>query len=167
MSFQSSVGFRYVQGMAGEQAFDTPIVAKPWRLSSQTAVANTFGKAFTASADEAVINGEVSTGVATVGGTGAFAGLLINPKNHALYGTTSGGPLAPSLDLPANSVAQLATKGQWFVSPIVAVAYGDPVYFNQTDGTLTNAAGAGYTLIANAKFVHTTTAAGTTVVDLG
>lgn len=164
-SFQSTVNFRFTGGVPGEKATDAPSRTTPWRLSAQTAQPNYFGYGYTYSADSAVTNGSQGAHVAAIGGTGAFAGILVNPKAHVLYGA-NGDPLAPALFLPAGSEAELATKGDYFVNFSTAVTYGDAVYFDQTTGALFNATGAGRTLIPNAIVQMTTGAAGVSIVSL-
>ena len=167
MAFQSTVGFRYTTGFLGEALADVPHKARAWRLSAQTAVANTVGKAFTASADAIPVQGNQGSIVAEVGGTGAFAGILIHPKHYALYGTATGGPLAPTLDLPANSEVELMTMGNVVVTFPAAVTYGSPVYFVNATGVLgAGTAAVGQTQIAGAKVLTTTTAAGLAAISL-
>src|SRR5213075_1767718 len=167
MAFQSVVRFRYTQGFLGQVTLDVPSVVKPWRLSAQTAVANTFGKAFMWSSEVAPVNGLQAVEVATVGtGTGAFAGILCHPEMQALNGTTAG-TLSPTLDVAANEVVQLMTKGEVVVSFSTAVAFGDPVYSEDATGNLFKAAAAGRTLIANARVTAPTGAAGLTTISLG
>lgn len=165
MTFQSTVGFRYTTGFVGEAQADVPSKVRAWRLSAQTAVANTVGKAFTYSADAAPLQGNQGSMLAAVGGAGAFAGILVHPKHYALNGTAAGGPLAASLDLPPSSEAELMTMGNVIVNFTTAVTYGDPVYFIPATGVLTNVV-TGNTLIANARVLTTTTGAGLAVISL-
>lgn len=168
MPFQAEVGFRYAQGMVGEQAFDTPIVVKTWRIKPHATLPALIGLAYQFATDE-VVEGVAGTNEAILGGSGKFAGLAINPKNGALYGTNAGGPLAPSIRIPDNDLVQLATKGQWFVYGLKATAFGDKVYFT-ANGELTNEAGSSpaNTEIVGARFIHKTTTDGAlTIVDLG
>lgn len=171
MSFQSVIRFRQTDGFLGQMTRDVPSVVKVWRFNEQVAHPNTFGRAFTAVATEvAGVNGLPAIPVAQVGGadvaTTKFAGILCNPEQHALFGTTAGA-LAPSLDLPPYSQGQLITKGEVVVAFATPVAYGDPVYFSEADGTLANAAAVGFRLIANARVERLTSAAGLTVISLG
>lgn len=169
MAFQSVVRFRYTQGFLGQVILDVPSVVKPWRLSAQTTVPNTFGKAFTWASEVAPVNGLQAIEVAQVGLSGAgakFAGILCHPEMQALAGTSSG-PLAPTLDVAANEVVQLMTKGEVVVSFSTAVAFGDPVYSEDATGNLFNTAAAGRTLIPNAQVTAPIGAAGLTTISLG
>ena len=167
MGFQSTVNYKYTRGFVGEPAADVPRKVRPWRLSTQTSVANTVGKAFTYSADNTVSNGNQGSQVAAVGGTGIFAGILVNPKHYALYGTSAGGSLAASLDLPASSEVELMMMGNIIVYLPTAANYGDNLYFVQADGTLgVGTASAGQTQITGAKVLNSISAAGLTVIAL-
>ena len=70
--FQSTVGFRNTAGFLGQIIREVPHVVKIWRLNGQTAVPNTFGKAFTYSADDAQAPSQGLQAIqgAAVGGTG-------------------------------------------------------------------------------------------------
>src|ERR1700761_6331884 len=108
-TFQSSVNIWSAAGVVGELAFDGPMRAAPYNLYS-AGVPNLVGNAFTVTSGgspEPVGNSAIA-GTAQVGGTGVFAGILINPKDYASYGTASG-PLNPTLVLPDYSIGQLAT----------------------------------------------------------
>ena len=166
MSFQTTVGFRNTSGFLGQIIREVPSIVKVWRLSSQTAVVNTFGKAFTAS-PEVVTTPEMglqAIKVAAVGGTAAFAGILVNPSEFANSGSAAG-TLAPNLNLPAYSRAELMTEGEAVVSFATAVAYGDGVAFDPATGALV-APGAGMTTIVGAMVTNATTAAGLTTISL-
>lgn len=170
MAFQSAVRFRYTQGFLGQVTLEVPSVVKPWRLSAQTAQANTFGKAFTWQAEVAATNGLQAIEVAQVGLAAAgagFAGILCHPEQQALLGTSAGGPLAPTLDVAPNEVVQLMTKGEVVVSFTTAVAFGDPVYFDNTTGALFNTADAARTQITGARVTNPIGAAGLTTISLG
>lgn len=126
MAFQSTVANQMGYGVVGEFAFEGPVRAQPYTLESDDATYNVFGRAFTI----------VSEGVAKAGGTGVFAGLLVNPKEHALSGTTAGGTLAASLALRNEELASLATMGEVIVAVPGNCALGDKVTYNQTTGVL-------------------------------
>jgi len=125
MSVQTSVSQSQGFGVAGELFTNGPTRAKPYNLVS-TPNLNTIGNAFTVS----------SEGVATVGGTGAFAGILVNPKHYASYGTTAGGTLAPTLVLPDNAIGELLTMGEIIVSLASAANIDDAVVYDTTTGAL-------------------------------
>lgn len=149
MAFQSQVNINMAAGIAGEFAADGAHRVQAYTLDS-TAVnsPNTFGYAFTQLAD----------GVATVGGTGAFAGILINPKSKANYGASSG-TLAPSLNAQNLSIGELCSKtlgALWVMLP-AAAAVGDLVCFSKTTGELSTVAAGTATAPTGKSFVPNAT----------
>lgn len=124
MSFQSTVRQLQAFGVIGEIIRNVPVISTPWNLVSDPVV-NTIGNAFTVT----------SEGVAECGGTGVFAGILVNPKSYSLAGTTNGA-LESSLDLADNSVGELLTAGEIVVTLATASSIGDSVIYDVTDGSL-------------------------------
>ena len=122
MGFQSSVSDAQGFGVVGEIFSNSPFRSKPYTLVS-TPQANVFGKAFTVT----------SEGIAQAGGTGFFAGILINPKNHALSGLTA------SLVLPDKTEGELLTMGEVVVSLGASASIGNKVTYNTTTGALSSA----------------------------
>jgi hypothetical protein len=125
---QSQVYMNQSAGVPGELFNDSPTRAQAFILESEDADNNVFGRAFT------VVAGE--NGIAQAGGTGVFAGFLINPKAHASYGTSAGGPLAPTLTLANEVVADILNMGTLFVTLPAAASVGDLVIFDQDTGEL-------------------------------
>ena len=76
MAFPSSVISDLVSGIPGEIAFDSPYTGIAATINSASAANNVFGRAMT----------YVDESVETIGagGTGKFAGLLVNPKYAAV-----------------------------------------------------------------------------------
>lgn len=144
MSFQSSINIFTAAGMPGDLAYSGPVRATPYNLFSD-GQAQTCGFAFTvtngANADPTVAQGgSPNAGTAQVGGTGVFAGILVNPKEYALYGT-SGAPLGATLNLPDNSVGSLLDMGFiWAKLTNATASVGDEVYYDNTTGALTSQA---------------------------
>ncbi len=135
--FQSTVNIYNALGIVGEVAFDGPIRAGSYNLYS-AGVANKVGYAYTVTNG---INPDPSknsgnAGSAQVGGTGVFAGILVNPKEYALRGTLAGGPLAASLDLPDYSIGDLLTMGEVFVNLPGGASVGDLVTYDPLTGAL-------------------------------
>ena len=109
MAFQSTVSTEVPFGVPGSQFDSSPVVAQPYLLVSDDASYNIVG---------ATAYTQVSDGVAKAGGTGKFAGILVNSKEYVAVGTLSGGPLAPTMTVPNNVRGSLASEGA-FVSSLV------------------------------------------------
>lgn len=144
MAFPSSVISDLVSGIPGEIAFDAPYTGITAIVDTTTEANNVFGRAFTYK-NEAVESVQA-------GGTGLFAGLMVNPKAHAIN------TLAATTDSVSNGrVAEFCVKGEVYVllSAGTAVTIGDPVFFVNADGTLgAGTAAAGQTQIAGATVVR-------------
>jgi hypothetical protein len=163
MAFQSTVNYQFSAGNLGEIIQSGPTRAQSFRLNSQTTNPNIIGLAYTYAADATPQGGNPGSMVCQVGGTGAFAGILVMPKDYALYGTT-GNTLGATITMPANSQVQLMTMGIIVCQFTTAVSYGDPVYF-ATDNTNGDVVGGLYkttaanrVLIPNARIISTTSA---------
>lgn len=138
--FQTSVNISNALGIVGDLAFDGPMRAGSYNLQS-SAVPNIIGYAFT------VVSGIVpdpaknssNAGVAKVGGTGVFAGILINSKEYALRGIT-GNPLGASLTLPDYAIGDLLTMGEVFVNLPGPASVGDLVTYDPLTGALNSIA---------------------------
>ncbi len=128
MSFQSSVSQYQGFGVVGEVFSNSPIRSKSYILNSG-AVANNVGYAFT----------QGTEGQAACGGTGLFAGILINPKAYALQGAAAG-TLAPTLTVPEDSQGELLTMGEIIVYLNTAAAIGDKVVYATATGALSTVA---------------------------
>ena len=131
-TFQSTVNINLGFGIPGEL-----IVDGPQRVDSLTLDSNggTIGLAFTKSNTTNVASqgGTIGTGV-------LFAGILVNPKVYASYGSVGGNPLDPTLFLPANSQGEFLTMGTIVVTIVGACNIGDLVQFNETTGVLSTVA---------------------------
>jgi hypothetical protein len=130
MAFQSAVSLQQGFGVIGELFDSGPSRAQPFTIVSGSAANNVFGRAFTVT----------SQGVAAAGGTNPFAGILVNPKGQASYGTSAGGPLAPTLTLANNTEAELLSEGSVIVTLGAAADVGDLVYYTNATGILTTTA---------------------------
>lgn len=126
MGFQSTIAALQAFGVIGSPLYDGPHRAKPGVLKG-TAANIVVGRYFTVDA---------SDGQYQPGGTGKDGGILINPKALQSIGTSAGGPLAPTLTVPAGTVGELLDMGQVVVSLGNACALGDKVQYKQSDGTL-------------------------------
>ena len=144
MAFPSTVISDLVSGIPGEIAFDAPYTGITAIVDTTTEANNVFGRAFTYKTE--------SVESVQAGGTGLFAGLMVNPKAHAIN------TLAATTDSVSNGrVSEFCVKGEVYVllSVGTAVTIGDPVFFVNADGTLgAGTAAAGQTQIAGATVVR-------------
>jgi hypothetical protein len=139
-AFQSTINIWSAGGVVGELAFDGPMRAAPYNLFS-SGVPNLVGNAYTVTSGgnpEPSGNSAIA-GTAQVGGTGIFAGILINPKDYASFGTT-GGPLNPTMVLPDYSIGQLANMGFFWVNLPGPANVGDLVTYDPLTGNLNSVA---------------------------
>lgn len=129
MSFQSAVQIFTGLGVPGELYQDAPSVVQSYILNSADAAYNIIGAtAFTVS----------SQGVAEAGsgGAGGYAGILVDPKNQALFGNVT----SPTLVLPNYSQGELLTMGIIVVTLPASAAIGDHVVYDDTTGALSTVA---------------------------
>lgn len=155
-------------GIVGELFLAGPTNAQPGILDSADAEDNLMGRAFTVK-DGA---GQGSAIIVEAGGTGVFAGILCNPKVYAARGTVAGGTLAPTIQLPNNSVAEFATMTPGIIVDCGAANVGDQIEFLQADGTLNAIApsagpSANSTIINGASVVRYDVSSGLSVIALG
>jgi hypothetical protein len=134
--FQSTVNIELGFGIVGEWFDTSPHNAQPGMLNSGSAVNNVIGSYFT------VIHGEGDDGTGAqttqmqAGGTGALGGILANPKQYAAFGTSAGGPLAPTTTLANDKIADFATMGDINVLMPAACNIGDLVTYATATGVL-------------------------------
>jgi hypothetical protein len=132
MTFQSSVRFDTGSGIPGEFAYDGPRRAEPGILQA----AATIGAMFVS--EDPANPGFWSPGKLA---NSQRYGLLTSPKQFASYGTTAGGPLAPTMILPANAEAEITSMGQvWAVTSTANSKPGDVVYMTNATGAITTTA---------------------------
>lgn len=149
MGFQTTVIADIRSGIIGELAFNGPTRAVSAMLDSGAGAANNVvGRAFCYASAE---NNTVSAG-----GAGIFAGILIQPKSHALRGTAVGGTLADSLTLPDGVAVELLQMGEVFVSLTTdGATIGSLVKYADATGILDHgAATIGETQVPNATVVR-------------
>lgn len=161
MSFQSTVSIQQGFGVPGELYTDGPARAESFTINSASAAYNIIG---------ATICTVTSQGFCAAGGVGAFAGLLVDPKNIALFGA-GGIPLAPTLVVPNFTQVECASMGSYVVTLPAAAAIGDYVVYNTTTGAISTITPstplAGGTAFANAIVdYYTVGAAGLAVITM-
>lgn len=125
MAFQSTVGLVQGFGVVGEVVFGAPRSAQPGILNSTSAANNVVGRVFT-----------IDSGDAVAGGTGAFLGFLISPKEYASRGTQAGGPLAATLTLANGEIGSFLQQGQILVDVGGTASVGDLVVYDAATGIL-------------------------------
>lgn len=129
-SFQSTIQLVMPTGIPGEKVVDSPFRCQEYTLNSALAAYNIVGAtAYTKTAEFQVAAGNA-------GGVLPYAGILVDPKNHALYGTAANGVLAPTLVLANGLQAALCTMGTIYVTLPAAAALGDHVIYDNTTGAL-------------------------------
>lgn len=164
MSFQNTVFINQGFGVPGEQFTDGPFRAETYTIDSSSAALNIIG----ATACSVTSQGFCAAGNTT--GSLPFAGILVDPKDVALFG--SGGiPLNPTLTVPNFTVVECATMGSFVVTLPAAANIGDSVVFNNTTGVLSTIAPgaplASGTSFANALVdYYTVAAAGLAVITM-
>ena len=99
-------------------------------------------------------------GTAQVGGTGKFAGVLVNPKMYTNYLN-----LQPTMTLPSGIQGGLSTFGNIYVQPDTAFEIGFVAAYDNLTGKINayvneGAVPSGATIIPNAKFAKYSGAAG-------
>ena len=139
-TFQSTIGFYEGIGIPGELAFDGPMRSAPANLFSN-GTPNIIGNVFTytSNANPDPVTGSPLATNATVGGTGAFGGFLMSPKEYSANGVT-GNPLGASLVLPDYTIGELLTMGQIFVNLPGPANVGDLLTYDPATGNLNSIA---------------------------
>lgn len=126
MALQSTVALAQGFGVVGELIYDGPTRAQTG-VTKGTAANIVVGRYFTIDAAD---------GQFQPGGTGAIGGILSNPKALQSVGTSGGGPLAPTLTVPAGTVGEFLTMGKTVIALAAACAIDDLVLYNTTTGVL-------------------------------
>lgn len=165
MGFQTTINTTYAFGVIGEILNDGPTRAAS-RIVNSSGAANTVGYAFTRNnqTDICAVGGTIASGT-------VFAGLLAMPKSYASYGTTAG-TLAPTLNIPDNSIGEFMEMGTMVVALATACNIGDLVVYDTTTGALstvaagTGSAGTGKAFVPNCVVRTYNTAAGIAAVRL-
>ena len=149
MTVQTAVNKYQVIGVPGEFADDSPSRVTPYSVLANSSAQPTVGYAFTQGTND---------NEAKVGGTGAFLGVLVEPKQYANYNN-----LNSSLEVKPGTNGELCDMGHIFVKSATVVKPGYVAAFNQTTGAISAYAtagdipGSGYTQIPG-KFIKVSTA---------
>ncbi len=127
MSFQQTVFINQGFGVPGELFTDSPYIALPYTIDTTSHPEyNIIG---------ATCCTVVSQGFCTAGGTGVFAGFLVDPKDVALFGA-GGIPLNPTLTVPNFTLVECLTMGTIIVTLPASAAIGDYVVYDTTTGAI-------------------------------
>lgn len=127
-------------GVPGNLAFDGPIRARTAVIDTTVETNNVFGRAFTVK--------DATAGTVQAGGSGKFAGIMINPKTYAQDKSTAAN----------GTVGEFLAMGEVYAVVAGSPAVGGLVYFIPADGTLTTVNT--NTLIANATIARTAPSTG-------
>ena len=154
MSFQKSVNFSQAVGQPGDFYDATPRRVTAYKLTGIDADTPGIGRVFTLDA----------SGNPQRGGTGPFAGILVNPMSLARQG------LDPTQAVNQGTNGELADMGRIIVLTKGAAKPGQPVLYDTATGEIagTGEAGSGTAVIPAAAFaVMAAEAGGAAVVQLG
>ena len=135
--FQSAVNYFQGAGIPGEIYLDTPRRSQSYILDSASAAYNVFGSAFSITSQGTVQAGNPSPS------TAVYAGILVNPKASASYGTSGGGPLAATLTLANYAQGEIASMGTFWAynnNSTGTANIGDVVVYDIVTGALTSVA---------------------------
>jgi hypothetical protein len=128
MAFPATIRTTQASGFVGDLAVNGTPNAQTFTLNTTDPANNVVGRAFTHTATD---------GLVTAGGEGVFAGILANRAEYASYGTTAGGPLAPSITLPNGAIGDLITGHPgFFVLISNGWSIGSKVSYDPDDGRL-------------------------------
>ena len=154
MAFQTSVNSNIAAGVPGElfhRDNGAPVRVMPYAINSGGTPANNVIGAtwYTVLSAPVLEGGTTYTGevapYAQPGGTGPQAGFLVDPKIYATLGTAAGA-LNPTMTLPDQTIAALATSGVFWATLPNAANIGDLVTYNIATGAIGSVSyGAGFT----------------------
>lgn len=132
--FQQTLNGNIAAGIPGELAFDGPLRASPGFIDGAANAANCFlGRFYTKNRD---------TGLYQPGGDMVanddllFGGIAGTPKEMIGYGTTAGGPLAPSLAVKPGSLATFFEMGMVNVAMAAPCQEGDIAVYTIATGVI-------------------------------
>lgn len=122
MALQKTVNQYQTLGVPGEFADDSPVRCAPYSCLANSSAQPTVGYAFTqGSADNE----------AKVGGTGAFLGILVEPKQYANYAN-----LSASLAVNPGTNGEICSMGHIFVKSATSFAPGYVAAFANSTGAI-------------------------------
>lgn len=149
---QGSVSLSQAYGIPGEFAYDGPSRAASWEIQGNGHANIVGATVYTVTTPLT----DTSSGVATAGGTGPFAGILANPKVYANYN----GNLSATMTIPDNIQGELVTMGILNVTSVTANNPGDVGVYDTTTGAISTLAPSFSDTASFATNVMTVTVAG-------
>lgn len=152
---QTKVNIAQAIGVPGEFYDDSPRRVAPYILRKNGDNIPAVALVFTAG---------TADNEAVLGGTGAFRGICVGPKQYANYMN-----LEPTMTLPDGTIGQLATMGHILVTVANAVTPDNVAIYNTTTGAISGMAAGrtvpeGSAAIPNSKFIFRSAAAGETAI---
>lgn len=119
---QTAVNQYQVIGVPGEFADDSPKRVAPFTVLANSSAQPTCGYAFTQGSND---------NEAKVGGTGAFLGILVEPKQYANFAN-----LSPSLEVKPGTAGEICSMGHVFVKSATDFAPGYVAAFANSTGAI-------------------------------
>lgn len=152
MALQKTVTTKLANGIVGEFYDDSVKKVDSYILDSLTKT-NKVGLAYTVKSLEK----------AEVGGTGKFAGILVNPKQYVNYQIT----LGATDEVKDGIQASISKTGRIWVDLGATAAIGAKVYYINATGVLgVGTATTGQTQIPNCEVIYPADANGLAVIEL-
>lgn len=155
---QKSVAQYQVLGVPGEFADDSPHRCAPYSCLANNGVAPTVARAFTqGTADNEAI----------VGGTGAFLGVLVEPKQYANYAN-----LNASMEVNAGTNGEICDMGHIYLKSATAFAPGYLAEYEPATGVISaiedTLSSATAVQVPNARFIKISGSANSVgILELG
>lgn len=159
MTVQKTVNQYQVLGVPGEFADDSPSRVAPYSCLANSTAQPIVGYVFT----QGTADNE-----AKVGGSGAFLGVLVEPKQYANYN----GDLSASLAVNPGTNGEICSMGHIFVKSAAAFAPGYLAEYEPATGAISaiedTLSTATAVQIPNARFIKVSGAAGAVgILELG
>lgn len=128
MPFQSTIEFFSGSGIPGELYTSAPVIAEAFTIvTTDHPEYNVFGRAFSQTDQNIASAGQPVGSV--------YKGIMFGPKNNISLGIV-GAPLSPTLTIPNETIAEIASEGTLFVELPDTASIGDVVIFDIATGEL-------------------------------
>lgn len=160
MTLQTQVYQQQSRGIVGEFADNSPRRVAPYNVMKTDDAEPVVGYAFTQGTNDNEAN---------VGGSGAFLGVLVAPKQYANYQN-----LNPTLNLKNGAIGEICSFGHIYVKSATAVKPNYVAAFDPATGAISayvdaaTVTTAKLTLISNARFIQYSAEVGeVAILELG